>query len=850
MIECKMLRRPRPGAPVVIAVFSYRYDAHLVPDFIENIRPLIHGYAAWDDRAATAEFTSEPERRNRLLAQAHQMGARWILALDPDERVETNVVKRLPEILALGEGNIWTFTLREMFTPDSYRTDGIWAAKKRITLFPAKAAKRKVDTALHGTWIADQTGYNIRDAETNYYHLRMISPERRRLRRELYAAADPTRKLQAVGYDYLDDERGMVLEKIPKGREFTPPFIEDHGLWTPDPGKLGTVIPDPPETRLTYVGNVLAKRGHAQASHVLQDLATADPADADLLPMAALLARTAGDMARTKDLASTILNQTPDNALALYLRGLATVGDPASLADLARLQDIVGDCHLTRDLASRIGRATEDFAKAGALWRRWVTGAATVHEGAKISAAPMAVVVIGYRAQPGLAAAVASLRAQDTACEIVVVNSGGGPVEKILADHLDHIRLITTDQRLFVGAARNIGIDASRGGIVGFLAGDCCAMPGWVAGRMREHDLGAKAVSNPVVPEPGAGPLALAATAAQRTSRNPLTPLVHVAHYGRSVLRDTLSLAGYYPTGMRVAEDTAMNRRLDRLATCVWAPDVQTTHKEPSSYWGLFRDNFGRGVRMATEQPFRGTPGKKSSRAQQWLALSWRNGLVRRLFGDEEDFNLRMSRARLRVSFTITLAKYLGVLRGISRQAKADRLLLQAQKALSENGGPTSDTRALTLAQRAADLDSQDAPKLLFLGKALVRLGRDGSDAFRAALALDPTQPEALAQILAPLVARSDWPNALATAEMAAEIAPQVAELWMIAAEVAQNAGQNALAIAYLQLSLGLAPSLPAAHSKAERLYQALGNPTAATHRGTTAGRLSAYRATFKDLAD
>jgi hypothetical protein len=238
MIECKFLRQPRPGAPVVIAVFSYRYDAHLVPDFIENIRPLIHGYTAWDDRTATAEFTSEPERRNRLIAQAHQMGARWILALDPDERVETNFVKRLPEILALGEQNIWTFTLREMFTPDSYRTDGIWAAKKRITLFPAKAARRKVDTALHGTWIADQTGFNIRDAETNYYHLRMISPERRRLRRELYATADPTRKLQAIGYDYLDDERGMVLEKIPEGREFTPPFIEDHGLWTPIPASL------------------------------------------------------------------------------------------------------------------------------------------------------------------------------------------------------------------------------------------------------------------------------------------------------------------------------------------------------------------------------------------------------------------------------------------------------------------------------------------------------------------------------------------------------------------------------------------------------------------------------------
>ncbi len=591
---------------------------------------------AWDDRAATAELTFVPERRNRLLAQARQMGALWILAVDPDERIEANFTKRLPEILAMGEGNLWTFTLREMFTADSYRTDGIWGAKKRIRLFPAKAAERKLDAALHGSWVADPTGYTIRDAETNYYHLRMATPERRRLRRELYATADPTRQFQALGYDYLDDDRGMVLEKIPQGRDFKPPYFEDHGLWSPDPGKLGAIIPDPAEARLTYVSKAPARGGHAQASHVLQDLADADPADADLLPMAAMLARTARDMPRTQALASAILDQTPDNALALYLRGLATGGDQSSLADLARLHDLVGDCHLTRDLASRISRDTDDISQPTALWRRWVPGPATCHEGAQISAAPMSVVVIGYRAQAGLAAAVASLRAQDPPCEIVVVNSGGGPIETLLADHQDHIRLISTDQRLFVGAGRNIGIDASRGKIVGFLARDCQALPGWVAGRMQRHDLGAQCVSNPVVPEPGASPRALAATAAQRLSRNPSTPPAQVLHSGRSIVRDTLSLAGYYPTGMRVSEDTAMNRQLDRLAACVRAPDVHTTHKEPTSFLGLIRDYFGRGFRMAPEQPFRGKPGNPSSKAQSWLALSWRNSLTRRPFAGEE----------------------------------------------------------------------------------------------------------------------------------------------------------------------------------------------------------------------
>lgn len=850
MIDCKLLRQARPGTPVVIAVFSYRYDAHLVPDLIENIRPFVHGYVAWDDRAATDELTSEPERRNRLLAQARQMGARWILAVDPDERIETSFAKRLPEILALGEGNLWNFAQREMFTPDSYRIDGIWAAKKRILLFPAKATERKVDVALHGSWIADLTGYNIRDSETNYYHLRMATPDRRRFRRDLYATADPTRQFQAIGYDYLDDDRGMMLEPIPKGRAFKPAFIEDHGLWSPDPGKLGTIAPDPPETRLTYVGNVLAKRGHAPASHVLQDLAATDPADPDLLPMAAMLARTAGDLPRTRALASMVLDQDPDNALALYLRGLAATGDAASQADLSRLKTLVGDCLLTRDLQARLSRDATDFTQPDALWRRWIPGPATCHEGARIARSPIAVVVISYRAQAGLAAAVASLRAQDPPCEITVVNSGGGSVAAVLAGHLDHIRLITTDQHLFVGAARNIGIDASRARIVAFLAGDCQALPGWIAGRMREHDLGAHCVSNPVVPEPGASALALAATAAQRTSRNPMTPLVHVAHYGRSMLRDTLSLAGYYPTGLRVAEDTAMNRRLDRLATCVWAADVQTTHREPSSTLGLFRDNFRRGVRMASEQPFRGKPGKPSGRVQNWLALSWRNGLVRRPFVDESVFNHEMTRGKFRVAFIITLAKFLGVRRGISQQAKADRSLSRAEKEIAAQHGPASDARALALAQKAARLDSQDPAKLLFLGTILVRLGQDGAVAFRSALALDPIQPKTLTRLLAPLVAKADWPAALATAEVAAENAPQAAELWMIVAEVAAKAGRKALAIAYLQRSLSLAPQLPESHAAAQALYHSLGNLTAAALRRGSADRLRAYRAKYKEIGD
>lgn len=845
MIEKKLLGEPYPGAPVVIAVFSYRYEAHLVPDFIANIRPFVHGYVAWDDRAATTELTSEPERRNRLLAEARKMGARWILAADPDERIEDALARRLPSLLAQGEGNLWNFSTREMFTPDSYRVDGLWREKRRLTLFPVAAIGTELDKPLHGEWIADRSGFRLRDAETNFYHLRMATSARRRLRRDLYASADPARKFQPIGYDYLDDERAMVLERIPKGRGFSPPFQEDNGLWSPESGILGEVVADPLEVRLNFVGRSVLTAGHCQASHVIQDLAAADPDDPDLLPMAAMMALTAGDAPRARDLASAVLETSPDSILALYVRGkaAAATGDQAgALADLARLKKLAPENLLARELHGIPARARTDFNRPDADWRRWVSGAATCHEGSRIATAPLSVVVIGYQSQKELAAAVASLRAQNVPCEIVVVNSGGGNVTRILAEHLDHIRLITTDQHLYVGAARNVGIDASRADIVGFLAGDCQALPGWVSGRLREHRLGARSVSNPVVPEPGATALQVAAVRLRYGRRNPITDPADVYHYGRSYTRESLSLVGCFPPGLRVAEDTAFNQRLDPLAPCVWAPDVQTTHKDPTNIQALLRENFDRGKRLADHAPFRAYASQDHRTLKLMRSLSARHSNGRARLAEDPNLDANLKRRLVRVQMLIVCVQFFGLLRALNRLAKADLAEQKVRTALTESPVGTSDDSALRGSQRAAALDPQDWRKAMLLGDLLVRNGQDGADAYRAALALDPTQPEPLARLLDPLMACGDWLQALGVAEAAARNAPQVREHWQLAAETAANAGLTALATAYAQRALSLAPGLPDAHAQAGDLHRKLGNLAAAMQRHATAERLQADR--------
>jgi len=220
--------------PRVIAVFSYRYDAHLVPDLIENLRPAIDGYAAYDDRAATSLFSDEPARRLALIDAARGMAARWVLFVDPDERHEPALAEKMRTFTAAEGRVVWGFNFRELYKQDAYRTDGLWGRKKRFTLFPLLEGQVFDDAALHGPH--HPKGYKRRLTGLNIYHLRMIARQRRVARRDLYTALDPTAVHQAVGYEYLADDEGMVLKKIPRKRLYRPPHRDDGGLWAAESG--------------------------------------------------------------------------------------------------------------------------------------------------------------------------------------------------------------------------------------------------------------------------------------------------------------------------------------------------------------------------------------------------------------------------------------------------------------------------------------------------------------------------------------------------------------------------------------------------------------------------------------
>jgi glycosyltransferase involved in cell wall biosynthesis len=346
-----------------------------------------------------------------------------------------------------------------------------------------------------------------------------------------------------------------------------------------------------------------------------------------------------------------------------------------------------------------------EFSGTEEPWRRWFDGPVRLHEGAAIATSELAVVVIGFKAQENLAAAVASLQTQQPA-EIVVVNSGGGDVRGKLGPLLEQVRLIEIEAPLLVGAARNIGIDASRAPYVAFLAGDCLAAPGWVAARLEAHRAGARAVASAVAPPEGAGYWTRAAHLFLFGTRAPQVPAATAQRYGASYDRLVFAKAGYFNPALRIGEDSDLVERLGSQLIAAWNRRVVTIHDGPADLPAFIRDLYARGRRVARYQLRRRT-GQPLADFIKYMGA--RNALALRLARD----GLRLPVAeinRLRPALWLgSLAYVAGVWRGFFTLDRAKAELKRSHDALNR----ADLLAAIDHAGRAVARNGEDIPTLL-----------------------------------------------------------------------------------------------------------------------------------------
>lgn len=211
----------------------------------------------------------------------------------------------------------------------------------------------------------------------------------------------------------------------------------------------------------------------------------------------------------------------------------------------------------------------------------------------------MTVIVLSFRAPPTLVAAVRSLLDQSPRPEVVVVNSGGGQARRLLELTGIHVPVFEVAERLWPGAARNLGIRNANGSVIAFLADDCEAAPGWVARRLVLHRAGQVAVASALMSDDPSNVIALASHIGLFSRRMPTCPPERVLVYGLSFDRTVFHKYGLFREDLRAGEDTEFSQRVSATVPPLWAPDIVTVHRSPTTLRAFMNDQFRRGGRSA-----------------------------------------------------------------------------------------------------------------------------------------------------------------------------------------------------------------------------------------------------------
>jgi GT2 family glycosyltransferase len=209
------------------------------------------------------------------------------------------------------------------------------------------------------------------------------------------------------------------------------------------------------------------------------------------------------------------------------------------------------------------------------------------------------VIVLSYRDELTILAALDSLSSQGVPLEVVVSHSGNGRTPQLVAAAHPGVRVVEATSRRLPGAARNAGIAATSAPFVAFLAADCVAQPGWASARLARHEAGAAAVASAMA-APAAPAAALASHLLQHWSRMPHRVPRAPERFGVSYSRALLDELGGFRENLAIAEDAEFNARVLAAGVAIgWAPDVLLEHAYPQTARGLAADAFARSRRRA-----------------------------------------------------------------------------------------------------------------------------------------------------------------------------------------------------------------------------------------------------------
>lgn len=230
----------------LLALTPFRNEMRFLPGLLRTLEGQVDGIVGLDDGSSdgSGEFVrNHPLVLDVIRAEPGQHGENednrlhetltraawafepdWLLGIDADERLEKRfrrVAERgVRDAQSQGANAIWV-PFREMWRPHAYRVDGVWGQKRKACLFRASPGHLFDQRRLHGWWASMDQDHSLWPGlDSAIYHLRMLEPQDRIRRVETYRRLDPERTYQAIGYDYLVDETGLSLRRVPWRRRY------------------------------------------------------------------------------------------------------------------------------------------------------------------------------------------------------------------------------------------------------------------------------------------------------------------------------------------------------------------------------------------------------------------------------------------------------------------------------------------------------------------------------------------------------------------------------------------------------------------------------------------------------
>jgi GT2 family glycosyltransferase len=207
--------------------------------------------------------------------------------------------------------------------------------------------------------------------------------------------------------------------------------------------------------------------------------------------------------------------------------------------------------------------------------------------------------------------------------DLWIVDSSPRDVTPLLGEFLSdpRVRLVSSGERLFPGAARDLGVRSSRGEVIVFTDCDCTAGPRWLERLLDGLEEGGCAACGGGVengtPASAFGTAEYLSEFSMFTPRNPARRERFVPTCNMAVRREAYFRAGGLEPGLEKGSDVALGRRLVELGEEIaFVPGACVYHHNRTGAREVLRNQYrlGRGVAgnfLAGNQPYSAWSGSR-----------------------------------------------------------------------------------------------------------------------------------------------------------------------------------------------------------------------------------------------